>query len=159
MLSLTNLRTQLQKLIDPQSQKTYARFFKEPVKFYGIRTPILQKFAKTLRQEIKHEDKQTIRGYCQALLQSDYCEEAFIVCQRSYSMRNQYDEKDFAIFASRIEKYINNRAKCDTFCNHTIGAFIEQSPSSISHLKQRTKSGNRRVRRASAVSLIVPARR
>jgi len=74
-------------------------------------------------------------------------------------MRKQYDEKDFAVFTSWIEKYINNRAKCDTFCNHTVGDFIEQFPRYITHLKQRTKSENRRVRRAAAVSLIVPARR
>lgn len=74
-------------------------------------------------------------------------------------MRNQYEEKDFLIFQQRIEKYINNRAKCDTFCNHTIGDFVEQFPSYLTQLKQRTKSTNRRVRRAAAVSLIVPARR
>jgi len=60
MLNLTTLRKQLHTLIDPESQKTYAHFFKEPVKFYGIRTPVVQKFAKKIRQEIKHEDKKTI---------------------------------------------------------------------------------------------------
>jgi len=74
-------------------------------------------------------------------------------------MRKQYEEKDFAVFTSWIEKYINNRAKCDTFCNHTIGDFVEQFPSYLTQLKQRTKSKNRRVKRAAAVSLIIPARR
>lgn len=159
MSILTKLRSQLKKLIDPQAQKTYANFFKEPIKFYGIKTPAVQKLAKTYRKEIQHEDKQTIRAYCESLFASDYCEEAFIACERSYAMRKQYEEKDFLIFQQRIEKYINNRAKCDTFCNHTIGDFVEQFSSYITQLKQRTKSKNRRVKRAAAVSLIIPARR
>lgn len=159
MFTLANLRKQLHTLIDPQAQKTYANFFKEPIRFYGIKTPVVQKFAKKIRQEIKDQDKKTIRGYCESLLQSDYCEEVFIACERSYAMRKQYEEKDFAIFYQWIDKYINNRAKCDTFCNHTIGDFVEQFPSYLTQLKQRTKSKNRRVRRAAAVSLIVPARR
>ena len=159
MLNLTNLRKQLHTLTDPQAQKTYANFFKEPIKFYGIKTPVVQKLAKTYRKDIQHEDKKTIWWYCESLLQSDYCEEAFIVCERTYAMRKQYEEKDFLIFQQRIEKYINNRAKCDTFCNHTIGDFVEQFPSYITQLKQRTKSTNRRVKRAAAVSLIIPARR
>lgn len=156
---LTNLRSQLKKLIDPQATKTYANFFKEPITFYGIKTPVVQKLAKTYRKKIQHEDKKTIRRYCEELFKSDYCEEAFIACERSYAMRKQYEEKDFLIFHQWIEKYINNRAKCDTFCNHTVGDFIEQFPSFITQLKQRTKSTNRRVKRAAAVSLIIPARR
>lgn len=159
MFSLAHLRTQLNKLIDPQAQKTYANFFKEPIKFYGIKTPVVKKLAKTYRKDIQLQDKKTIRNYCESLLKSDYCEEAFIACERSYAMRKQYEEKDFVVFTSWIDKYINNRAKCDTFCNHTIGEFIEQFPKYISQLKQWTKSKNRRVKRAAAVSLIVPARR
>jgi 3-methyladenine DNA glycosylase AlkD len=40
-----------------------------------------------------------------------------------------------------------------------MGEFIEQFPSYLAQLKKRTKSPNRRVKRAAAVSLIVPARR
>lgn len=57
---LKDLRIQLQKSIDPQSQKTYARFFKEPVKFYGIPSATLKKIAKAKRKDIKDLDKETI---------------------------------------------------------------------------------------------------
>lgn len=40
-----------------------------------------------------------------------------------------------------------------------MGAFIEKYPQYIKELKKWTKSSNRRVKRASAVSFIVPARR
>lgn len=159
MFTITNLRKQLHTSIDPQSQKSYPRFFKEPVKFYGIPSSTLQKISKATRKEIKDLDKKTIFWLCETLFKSDYCEESFIASSLTYELRKQYEEKDFLIFQWWIEQYINNRAKCDTFCNHTVGAFIEQFPSSIAQLKQRTRSSNRRVKRAAAVSLIVPARR
>lgn len=60
MFTLANLRKQLHTLIDPQAQKTYANFFKEPIRFYGIKTPVVQKIARTIRKDIHHEDKKTI---------------------------------------------------------------------------------------------------
>jgi 3-methyladenine DNA glycosylase AlkD len=74
-------------------------------------------------------------------------------------LRKQYQPEDFQTFYNWIDKYINNRAKCDTFCNHTMGAFIERYPQYIKEIKKWTKLSNRWVKRASAVSFIVPARR
>ena len=42
-----------------------------------------------------------------------------------------------------IKNYINNWAKCDTFCNHTVGAFVELYPEYLKDLKKWAKSGNR----------------
>jgi len=58
-----------------------------------------------------------------------------------------------------VDKYVSNWASCDTFCNHTIGVFVEMYPDYISRFKKWTKSKNRWLRRAAAVSLIVPARK
>ena len=58
-----------------------------------------------------------------------------------------------------IERYINNWAKCDSFCNHTIGDLIQKYPESLSELKSWAKSENRWLKRAAAVSLIVPAKK
>jgi 3-methyladenine DNA glycosylase AlkD len=40
-----------------------------------------------------------------------------------------------------------------------MGEFIEQYPQYITELKKRTSSSNRRVKRAAAVSLIIPAKK
>jgi len=155
---LTTLRQELKKLSTPHVQESAHRFFKEPVKFYGVSSPIVQKIAKEKFQEIKNLDKRTLFWLCEELFKSDYSEEAFIACHRSYAMRKQYQPEDFIIFTWWIQKYINNRAKCDTFCNHTVGEFIQQYPQYVSELKKRTKSSNRRVKRAAAVTFIVPAK-
>jgi 3-methyladenine DNA glycosylase AlkD len=58
-----------------------------------------------------------------------------------------------------IEKYIDNWAKCDGFCNHTVGDLIMKYPQDIEELKAWASSNQRWLKRASAVSLIIPARK
>jgi 3-methyladenine DNA glycosylase AlkD len=53
---------------------------------------------------------------------------------------------------------VDNWATCDTLCNHTVGAFVEMYPSYVQGLKSWAKSNNRWVKRAAAVTLILPAR-
>ena len=86
-------------------------------------------------------------------------EESFVACNWSYALRKSFEPKDFKIFKNWIEKYINNWASCDTFCNHTMGEFIEMYPDYLAELKKMAKSKNLWVRRASAVSFIVPAKK
>lgn len=66
---------------------------------------------------------------------------------------------DLAIFEHWIDRYIDNWATCDGFCNHAVGDFITRYPERVSDLKRWAESGNRWMRRAAAVSLIVPAKR
>ncbi len=49
-------------------------------------------------------------------------------------------------------------ALCHILCNHTIGTFVEMYPKYLENLKKWAESNNRWMRRASAVSLIIPAR-
>ena len=86
-------------------------------------------------------------------------EEAFIV---SFWMPNYVDNleaQDISTFKRWIECYINNWAECDGFCNHTIGDLIEKYPEIVAEVKSWAKSSNRWLKRASAVSFIVPAKR
>lgn len=156
---ITIIRKQLKSLSDIQTKESSKRFFKEPILVYWVKSALVQKLAKDTWKEIKDLSKEEIFWLCEELFKSDYCEEAFIACNRTYAIRKQYEESDFQIFKSWIERYINNRAKCDTFCNHTMWKFVEQFPKYISELKKRTKSDNRRVKRAAAVTFIIPARR
>jgi 3-methyladenine DNA glycosylase AlkD len=155
---LFSLRTNLQQNADP-SQANSQRFFKEKVKSYGVKTGTVAKIAKEYWQKIKQEDKKTVFELCEELLQSDYNEETWIAANWAYWLHQQYRPADFVIFESWINKYINNWAKCDTLCNHAVGAFIEQHPEFIKNLKDWTQSSNLWVRRAAAVSLVIPAKK
>lgn len=66
---------------------------------------------------------------------------------------------DLAVFEKWIEKYVNNWAKCDGFCNHAVGDLIAKYPDSVEHLKKWARSDNRWLKRASAVALIIPAKK
>jgi 3-methyladenine DNA glycosylase AlkD len=156
---LSYIRRDLELSADEKTKNSYQRFFKENVKFYGVKTEIVGKIAARYFDEIKKKNKKETFSMCEKLLESDYCEEAFIAFEWAYSLRKYYDENDFPMFEGWVEKYVNNWAKCDTLCNHSLGSFIEQFPKYIDSLKAWTKSENRWLRRASAVTLILPARK
>jgi 3-methyladenine DNA glycosylase AlkD len=153
------IRQELRKNADIKIKKSSQWFFKEEVKFYGLRTPDVKKISRKYWKIVKDKKKKDIFSLCEKLWQSGFMEESLIACDWSYSLHKNYDLKDFVVFEKWLKLYINNWATCDTFCNHTIGAFIEKYPKYVSNLKKWTKSKNRWVRRGSAVSLIIPAKK
>ncbi len=156
---LAQLRKDLAANADPQTQKTFQRFFKEQVKYYGVKTPTVGKIAMNYWKQVKTLDKQAIFGLCEELYRSDYTEEAFVVSNWLPNYVDNLEPGDLATFKTWIECYINNWAKCDGFCNHTIGDLIQKYPQILGEVKTWAKSKNRWLRRASAVSLIVPAKK
>ena len=156
---LAQIREELKTNTDQQIQKSFQRFFKEQVKYYGVKTEVVGKIAKKYWKQVKTLDKQTIFKLCEELYRSDYTEEAFIV---SFWLPNyilHLEPSDLETFKMWIERYINNWAKCDGLCNHTIGDLIQKYPESLSEVKSWAKSKNRWLKRAAAVSLIVPAKK
>lgn len=155
---INKIRNDLEKNIDLAYRERTRYVFKEKVKIRGVRTPIVIKLATQYFKDIKNLEKKEIFVLCDELWRSGYMEESFIACNWSYSIRKQYEQRDFEVFEKWVNKHVSNWASCDTLCNHTIGTFIEMYPSYISNLKKWAKSENRWMRRASAASLIIPAR-
>ena len=156
---LAQIRKDLQANTDLQTKKTFQRFFKEQVKYYGVKTPTVGKIAKKCWKQMSSLDKQAIFELCEELYRSDYTEEAFIVAFWLPNYIDKLEPSDLTTFKRWIERYINNWAKCDVFCNHTVGDLIQKYPEIISEVKSWAKSGNRWLKRAAAASLIVPAKK
>jgi 3-methyladenine DNA glycosylase AlkD len=156
---LAQIRQELKANTDEKTQKSFQRFFKEQVKYYGVKTETVGKIANKYWVQVKILDKQVIFKLCEELYRSDYTEEAFIVSFWLPNYIEHLEPSDLATFKAWIERYINNWAKCDGFCNHTIGDLIQKYPETLAEVKSWAKSENRWLRRASAVSLIVPAKR
>ena len=156
---LSDLREELKANIDPQTKKTFQRFFKEEVKYYGVNVPIVYKIAKKYWKRAKLLNKKEIFRLCEQLFASNYTEEAFVVSSWLPEYIENLAPSDLSIFKIWIEKYINNWAKCDGFCNHTVGDLIQKFPQTVGELKSWAKSDNRWLKRATAVSLIVPAKK
>ena len=155
---VNNVRENLKSNSDEKTKKSNLTFFKDEIKAYGVKTPMVVKIAKAYFKEIKDLRKQDIFALCEDLWQSGIIEESFVSCNWSYAVCKEFEPKDFKIFERWVDNYIDNWASCDTFCNHTVGAFIEKYPDFLSGLKKWSLSKNRWMRRASAVSLIVPAK-
>ncbi len=156
---LTAVREELVRNVDEKTRDGAQRFFKEEAKFYGVKTAIVRNIAKKYFRDIKGKEKAEIFSICENLLQSDYSEEAFIAFEWAYYLRKEYEPADFQVFERWVREYVNNWAKCDTLCNHAVGSFIEMYPEYIKNLKDWARSENRWLRRASAVTLILPARK
>lgn len=159
---VSRVRKDLTGSVDEKTKNSYSRFFKEEVKCHGVKSSAVKKIAKDYFKELKQTgqaDKINIFALGEELLKSDYCEEAFIAFEWAYMVRAEYTEADFFVFEHWVKNYVNNWAKCDALCNHAVGSFIEKFPSYIENLKLWTQSDNRWLRRASAVTLILPARK
>ena len=155
---IVHIRQDLKAQADPQIQKTTRRFFKEEILCYGLKTATVMAIAKKYWKGIQHRDKQEIFALCEELYRSGYIEESFVVSNWTHALSGRFEREDLAVFRGWIDTYITNWASCDGFCNHAMGAFIEQYPEYIAELKRWTQSENRWMRRAAAVSLIVPAK-
>jgi 3-methyladenine DNA glycosylase AlkD len=155
---IVRIRQELKGLADDKTRTTSQRFFREEISCYGIKTPVVTALAKKYWKEIKNREKEEIFALCEELYRSGQLEESFIVSTWAYALSDRFDKKDLAVFRRWIDTYITNWASCDGFCNHAMGAFIEQYPEYIAELKRWTQSENRWMRRAAAVSLIVPAK-
>lgn len=155
---ITRIRKELESIADPALQESSKRFFKEEIRCYGTKTAAVIRLAKNSWKEVKSRPKPEIFALCEELYRSGYMEESFIVSEWAHSLSGQYERDDLIVFWRWIELYITNWASCDGFCNHTMGDFVELFPDTVAELKRWTQSGNRWMRRAAAVSLIVPAK-
>ncbi len=156
---IETIRHNLEKNANEKARDSGQRFFKEKIKLYGVKTDIVSKIAKEYLKIIKDLKKVEVFGLCEELWQSGYMEESFIACNWSYFIHKEYKQEDFKVFEKWVSNYVSNWASCDTLCNHTVGEFIEMYPDYLSGLNSWAESENRWMRRAAAVSLIIPARK
>jgi 3-methyladenine DNA glycosylase AlkD len=156
---IERVREELRQNSDPGTRVGGERFFKEDVKLYGLTVPTVNSIAKTYYEENGQRSKDDIFTLCEELWQSGYLEEAFIACNWSHAIRKEYQPEDFKVFERWVSEYVSNWATCDTLCNHSVGDLLDMSPALVDNLRRWARSGNRWMRRAAAVSLVVPARR
>ena len=156
---LTTLRAELKAMGDPAIKESAKRFFKEDIKTHGTKTPAVRALAKKLNKQLKDVPKAEVFRLCDSLWQSGYLEESFVACEWAYAQRKKFEPADFKVLEKWVSNYVSNWASCDTLCNHTVGDFLQLYPEFMPELKRWAKSKNRWMKRAAAVSLIVPARK
>ncbi|MDN7012989.1 DNA alkylation repair protein [Methanoculleus sp. FWC-SCC3] len=153
------IRQEFAAQADPELRASGQRFFKEEVRCYGMKTATATAIAKKYWKKVKTRKKEQIFALCEELYRSGMMEEAFVVSTWAQRLADRYEPDDIVVFRHWIETYITNWATCDGLCTHAVGDFIVRYPEHIEELKRWTQSENRWMRRAAAVSLIVPAKR
>jgi len=156
---LDRVRQDLKANVDAKTQASAQHYFKETITAYGVSIPRVNAISKAYQTEVKLLSKAEVWALCETLWQSGILEESFVACHWSYALSDRFEPADFAVFERWVQHYVSNWASCDTLCNHTIGALVERYPMFLVNLKAWTASENRWVRRASAVSLIIQARK
>ncbi|KAF0235438.1 MAG: hypothetical protein FD181_3515 [Prolixibacteraceae bacterium] len=156
---LSRIRKTLIENADEKTRNQSEYFFKEQVTVYGVKSATVQKISKEIFAEIMHKPKAEIFAECEKLWQSGYMEESFVACDWSHRLNKKFEPADFEILERWIKNYVSNWASCDTLCNHTVGDFVRMYPEFLAKLKELAHSEKRWVKRAAAVSLIVPARK
>jgi 3-methyladenine DNA glycosylase AlkD len=155
---ILGIRKELTANADPAFQTAQKHYFKEPFIGYGVRTPQVNDIAGRSFRMAEPLGREAIFDLAENLWQNRYNEEALIACEWIYRLRRLYEPADIGRFADWIGKYVDNWAKCDTLCNHSVGAFLKRFPDAVVQLQTWAISPNRWLRRASAVSLILPVR-
>ena len=158
---LNDIRAALEDSSDEKTRITSSRFFKagEEIHVYGVKANLVHKIAKEGFAEIKHLSKEEVFALCEQLWKSDMMEEISVACDWSYFVYKSYTPEDFKLFERWVAGYVSNWAACDSICNHTIGKFVVMYPQFIDELKKWAKSDSRWIKRAAAVTLIIPARK
>lgn len=152
------IRQELAAHADPERRRSSQRFFKEEIRCYGMKTATAVTVAKKYWKKVRSREKQEIFGLCEELYRSGMMEEAFVVSQWAQMLGERFEPGDIAVFRHWIDTYITNWATCDGLCNHAVGDLVVRYPEHIEELKRWAQSDNRWMRRAAAVSLIVPAK-
>lgn len=153
-----SIRTSLHQNADPATAKSGRRFFKEPINALGVKAGVVKQIAESALKANPQFAKKDIFSACEKLWRSGCLEETFVAGTWAYAVRDDYVEDDFSVFERWVMRYVDNWASCDHFCNHAVGELVIRYPTLVAQLKEWTSSPNRWVRRASAVSLIIPVR-
>ena len=142
-LLLEAIREELSNHSDAKTKESFRRFFKHDIQNYGVKTPLVRKIARRHFKQIKTLEKGELFSFCEELFRSKFCEEAFVAANWLDWISHTFVPKDLATFERWIDRYIDDWAKCDSFCNHAMGSFLVNHPSIFPSLKKWTLSSNR----------------
>jgi len=149
----------LRAAADPEFEAGLRRFFKEPVKPYGVRTARVRELARLAYRELKLWTVAERDRFVDELWKSEMLEEGVLVTHLYRRFAKSCTEREFAMFERWIDRYVTNWSNCDGVSTWLIAACIQNRPGLADRLAGWTKSKNRWKRRSAAVSFIQEAKR
>ena len=159
METLKEIRRELVANSDENYRRAVQVYFKDGLKLYGVRTPLVRQIAQKYFALVKVLPRDEIFKICDRMLEPGLSEERTIAFDWAYRLRKQYQPGDFVIFEKWLKKYAPDWGGVDDLCTHTVGYFLYSHPEFAPKVMSWTKSPKWWMRRASGVALIYGLRR
>jgi 3-methyladenine DNA glycosylase AlkD len=171
---VAEIRREFEKAVDPKYRESVQRFFKEPIDVYGVRTADARRISNEYFNKVRHLPKREILKMCEMLhsgLGHDPKRRTFRSCPApkyeehgiafiwAGKLSAKLEPADFSILEGWLKKHVSNWAACDTLCGGPLGEFLLRFPQFLPRVQKWARSENRWLRRASAVALILAAKR
>ena len=156
---ISEIRKELKENVDEEYRKGSTNFFKEEIRPYGVRFGKVRGIAKKHFKEVKELGFEKTVELCEQLLKSGWFEEATIAFAFINMLEKDFDESTINLFEKWIEKYVHNWGHCDDFCTHSVRSLVQKYPKLSERIYSWTDSKNRWMKRASAVTYVLSARK
>jgi 3-methyladenine DNA glycosylase AlkD len=125
----------------------------------GVRAPDIQRIARDIYPRVKKLPVAERDSLCTALWASRTHEQGALVCYLYRRFAKQCGAREFALFTSWLDRYVDNWGLTDGLSLWLLGASIANDATLIDKLDAWTRSKNRWKRRAAAVALVYSAKR
>jgi len=157
---MAHLRAELAAADRPANRVNYQQFFKETLaEPVGLKAAALRDISGRVFRELKITSKDDVLRVGDALLESGMRYGKFFAFEWALKAKRAYVVSDFRRFETWLKKYVDNWGSCDSLCCGPLGHLVLMHPELSDKTIKWASSKNRWLRRASAVSLIVAARK
>lgn len=153
------IKKQLEAAMDPAFRDGQRRFFRHEIQTQGVRAPRQRQIAAAAYRDWKTWPVKQRDALCDALWQSGWMEEQGIAILLYRRLVRQSGAREFRLFESWIDRYVDNWAHCDGVSSWLLAGCIANEPALMDKLPPWTLSVNRWKRRAAAVSFLQEAKR
>ena len=156
---IQKLKTEIKKQDKPSNRINYQQFHKEKLKEpTGLKAPVLRQISKDIYRQIDDKSKDNILKISDRLLEDGTRYFLFYAFEWAGKVKKDFEKTDFPRFERWLKKYVNNWGSCDHLCTGPLGHLVFMYPELSAKTKKWASSKNMWLRRAAAVSLIVPVR-
>ena len=153
------LKRRLKAAADPRFRESQQRFFTEPVRCIGVRTPDIRKLAGQAASEYRSllMPIEKILDIGEKLWVGGILDERALALEIAGRFKRQLDKAHWKRFDGWIDT-LSNWADTDGLCLRVLTPILTQRRELISRVTRWTRSGNLWRRRAAAVALVPLAR-
>ena len=157
---LASIHSELVAVCSVKIREGQQHYFKESVNFLGCSLPQCNKIAGEWSKKLSLEgwSYDEVLLLAEELLKAGSWEEGSVGLDLVQRHKRNFREKDFDTFERWLRDYIGNWAHTDSIAPHIFGELVEMYPALPIKVFKWTKSSNRWMRRASAVTYVLHAR-